>query len=65
MSTETVKYPQSQFTFKDLMQMNPSVAPQKLRLQLRQSVDGGLVKKSDSVLSTGKRGRTPDVYIHN
>lgn len=61
---QEVKYPQSTFTFKDLIQMNPSVAPQTLRLRLRQSVDGGLVKKSNSV-STGKPGRLQNVYIHN
>lgn len=67
MSTETqeVKYPQSTFTFKDLVQMNPNVDAQNLRLQLKQAVDGGGVKKSDKVVSTGKRGRSPNVYIHS
>mgnify|MGYP001561037402 CR=1 len=60
-----VSYPPNRFTFKDLEELNPAVSSPTLRLYLKRQLDEKMITRSEEVVSTGKRGRSQHVYIHN
>ena len=58
-----VNYPKTSFTFKNLEVLNPDIKPQTLRLRLKQSLESGLVTKSDQASHSGGRGRAEHLYV--